>query len=72
MRTTIEIKSLTRKSGEHKGQEFFSVWFFAQSEDHGTECTHVGYFDDEYDANKAAKAVEEAVNITRNMIREMI
>ena len=72
MKTTVQIDKLTHKSGDRKGQEFFSVWFFAQNEDHGTECAHIGYFDDEYDANKAGEAVRDAVNITRNMIRDMI
>ena len=72
MKTTIQIETLTHKSGENEGQEFFSVWFFAQDEVQGTECAHVGYFDSKLRAEKAGEAVTDAVNITRNMIREAI
>lgn len=68
MKTTIEIDTINRPNGE----EFFSVWFFARNEDHGTECAHIGYFDSKLKAEKAGEAVAEAINITRNMIRDAI
>ena len=72
MKTTIQIDPITRTEGDKKGTTFYSVWFLAQSENHGTKCAHIGYFDDEDDAHEAGEAVREAVNITRNMIRDMV
>ena len=63
MTPTTKIETITSKTDN----DFYSVWFWVDG-----NCVHVGHFDSEWEAQRAAQAVMEAVELTRQAIRKLI
>jgi hypothetical protein len=64
MQPEIKIEKITRVQ---KNQIFYSVWFWA-----GDLCEHIGHFETEYEAKKAAEKAQTIWDLARWTIKAAI